>query len=96
MFFPFRIRVAMVAASMFVSFSASVRAVEIEVDESDQATVRGIKDPGTRVPYPEVAPASDEGVQALERMKLPEGLQASLWAAEPMLANPVAFNFDEK
>ena len=42
MFFPFRIRVAMVAASMFVSFSASVRAVEIEVDESDQATVRGL------------------------------------------------------
>ena len=24
------------------------------------------------------------------------GLQAKLWAAEPMLANPVAFDFDEK
>ncbi|HYP18338.1 MAG TPA: PVC-type heme-binding CxxCH protein, partial [Opitutus sp.] len=45
---------------------------------------------------PEVAPASREGEQALERMKLPPGLKASLWAAEPMLANPVAFNFDEQ
>jgi quinoprotein glucose dehydrogenase len=29
-------------------------------------------------------------------MKLPPGLVAKLWAAEPMLANPVAFSFDEK
>ncbi len=45
---------------------------------------------------PEVDSASDEGTQALARMKLPPGLVASLWAAEPMFANPVAFNFDEK
>ncbi|MFZ9747626.1 MAG: DUF7133 domain-containing protein, partial [Opitutaceae bacterium] len=42
------------------------------------------------------AAASDEGAQALARMQLPPGLQAKLWAAEPMLANPVAFNFDER
>ncbi len=44
---------------------------------------------------PDIAAASDEGQKALARMKLPPGLKASLWAAEPMLANPVAFNFDE-
>ena len=45
---------------------------------------------------PMIESASDEGKQALSRMKLPAGLTASLWAAEPMLANPVAFNFDEQ
>src|SRR5688572_2190478 len=34
--------------------------------------------------------------QALQRMQLPAGLKADLWAAEPLLANPVAFCFDEQ
>ena len=32
----------------------------------------------------------------IKRFSLPQGLKASLWAAEPMLANPVAIDFDEK
>ncbi len=51
--------------------------------------------PATRSLAPEITPASEEGQQALTRMKLPAGLKATLWAAEPMFANPVAFNFDE-
>src|SRR5579883_1293066 len=43
-----------------------------------------------------VAPASDEARVALKRIKPAEGLKIDLWAAEPMLANPVAFCFDEK
>ena len=82
-------------ASLVLVFSSGAHAVEIEVDETS-TVVRGVKDLGTRVAAPEVAAASDEGIKALERMKLPDGLTASLWAAEPMLANPVAFNFDEK
>ena len=49
-----------------------------------------------RVPTPVVDPASDDAVLALKRFSLPKGLKASLWAAEPMLANPVAIDFDEK
>ena len=49
-----------------------------------------------RKPEADINPASDEGLLALPRFKLPPGLTVSLWAAEPMLANPVAFNFDEK
>lgn len=45
---------------------------------------------------PEIEPASAEAAQALTRMKLPPGIVAKLWAAEPMLANPVAFNLDER
>ncbi len=49
-----------------------------------------------RLAAPEIDPASDEGKDALTRMKLPPGLKAALWAAEPMFANPVAFNLDEQ
>ena len=45
---------------------------------------------------PPLRPASDAGERAIQRMKVPAGLKISLWAAEPMLANPVAFCFDEK
>lgn len=45
---------------------------------------------------PEIMPASEDALNALQRMKVPEGLEMKLWAAEPMLANPVAFNIDEK
>ncbi|HEU4591235.1 MAG TPA: HEAT repeat domain-containing protein, partial [Steroidobacteraceae bacterium] len=52
--------------------------------------------PFDRQPTPVVDPASDDAVLALKRFSLPPGLKASLWAAEPMLANPVAIDFDEK
>lgn len=42
-------------------------------------------------PYqPAIAPASDEGRAALARIQVPAGFQVELWAAEPLLANPVA------
>jgi quinoprotein glucose dehydrogenase len=43
-----------------------------------------------------IAPASDEAELAIKRIKPAPGLKVDLWAAEPMLANPVAFCFDEK
>lgn len=53
-------------------------------------------EPAERVPHPVVDPASEEAQLAIQRFSLPRGLQAKLWAAEPMLANPVAIDFDEK
>src|SRR5262245_45018007 len=44
----------------------------------------------------QVARASDEGVKAMARFQVADGLKVSLFAAEPLLANPVAFCFDEK
>src|SRR5205823_11381456 len=43
-----------------------------------------------------VLPASPEAAQRLQKFRLPAGLKAELWAAEPLLANPVAFSFDER
>ena len=49
----------------------------------------------TRAKPPLVAPASEEGELAIKKFQVSPGLKIDLWAAEPMLANPVAFNFDE-
>src|ERR1051325_1266869 len=49
----------------------------------------------TRAKPPLVAPASGEGELAIKKFQVSPGLKIDLWAAEPMLANPVAFNFDE-
>ena len=43
-----------------------------------------------------IQPASDEGKQAMQGFKLADGLSVNLVAAEPLLANPVAFDIDEK
>ena len=45
---------------------------------------------------PAIADASNEGERALQGFRSPEGMVGSLFAAEPMLANPVAFAIDEK
>jgi quinoprotein glucose dehydrogenase len=48
-------------------------------------------------PYsPAIALASNEGLLAIKRMQLSEGLNVDLVAAEPMLANPVSFCIDER
>jgi quinoprotein glucose dehydrogenase len=48
-------------------------------------------------PYqPYIAPASGDGEAAIARMKVPEGYSVKLWAAEPLLANPVAMYVSNK
>jgi quinoprotein glucose dehydrogenase len=57
----------------------------------------GAADHGPTKPFePKIAPASDEPRQAMARIRVPTGLKIELFAAEPLLANPVAFCFDEK
>lgn len=43
-----------------------------------------------------IAPASDEAAQAISRIQKPDGFKVELVAAEPLLANPVAFCLDEE
>ena len=45
---------------------------------------------------PEIAAASDEGRQAIDSIRVPDDISVTLAAAEPMLANPVAFAFDNQ
>src|SRR5262245_2459973 len=51
---------------------------------------------GPKVYSPFVAPASDEGELAIKRFRVPKGFKVELFAAEPLLANPVAFSIDER
>src|SRR5438874_7823013 len=44
---------------------------------------------------PDIKPASDEALRVMAKFRVPQGLKVELWAAEPMLANPVALAFDE-
>jgi quinoprotein glucose dehydrogenase len=82
---------------VIASFLSSVARPADAIETSNvPAAAAGKLPTATRVPEAEIAPASDEAELALKRMKLPDGITAKLWAAEPMLANPVAFNFDER
>jgi quinoprotein glucose dehydrogenase len=45
---------------------------------------------------PVTTPASDAAQNAINGFKVPPGFEVKLWAAEPMLANVVAFEFDEQ
>ncbi|WP_435019362.1 PVC-type heme-binding CxxCH protein [Tundrisphaera sp. TA3] len=45
---------------------------------------------------PEVAQASEEAGRAISSIRVADGMKIELFAAEPMLANPVAFCIDEK
>lgn len=44
----------------------------------------------------QISKISDAGAKAIKRFQVADGLRISLFAAEPMLANPVAFCFDEQ
>lgn len=56
--------------------------------------------PATDVPRPayspSIAPASKEGERAIQTFTAPEGFTFELFAAEPQLANPVAFYVDHQ
>src|SRR4051794_40115789 len=55
------------------------------------------QDPLPEGPYtPDVAPASDAGERAIKGFRVAPGLKVELFAAEPMLANPVTFSVDER
>jgi quinoprotein glucose dehydrogenase len=51
--------------------------------------------PPERVAEPQIAPASNEWAKQMKKMRVPDGFTIDLFAAEPLLANPVAFTFDE-
>ena len=74
-------------APLAIVFAAGITTVAAQTLQLEQVE---------RLPTPVVDPASDDAQLAIKRFSLPKGLKASLWAAEPMFANPVAIDFDEK
>ncbi len=89
-------RVARLGATLLAILSRVSAADVGPAAPAPAGTRHAILASGSRTAEPAMAPASDEGQNAIQRMKLPAGLEMKLWAAEPMLANPVAFNIDER
>lgn len=74
-----------------LAFAPFARSAEIL---SDTGTARaGLQGP-ERVAEPKLAPASDEWQKAMKRFQVAPNFQVDLFAAEPMLGNPVAFDID--
>lgn len=78
--------------------SPALRAADVPDANVSVLGIHPLKDPapGLRKAVPDIKPASDEAKNAIQRIKPATGLEVKLWAAEPMLANPVAFNIDER
>src|SRR5690242_5449336 len=74
-------------------FVALIAAATSSVRSQSTSEDFGKFDPGQ---VPEPKPASDAGERAIAKMRPAPGLKVELWAAEPLLANPVALNFDDK
>src|SRR6059058_2386507 len=78
----FRQVVCVLVVLLALAASGSVHAAQFVTDTNANA--------------PKVAAASDEGERAMKRFRIPKGFKVELFAAEPLLANPVCFSIDEK
>ncbi len=90
-------RIAWLIGSWVLGHFAPMLAADIGAAASGVST-NGFRPlvPEDRTATPTLAPASNEGEVRIKQFRLTPGLKVDLWAAEPMLANPVAFSVDEK
>jgi quinoprotein glucose dehydrogenase len=81
-----------------VAFSADIAPAGSNSADATSTAATGfrplVKD--DRAATPVLAPPSSEGEQRIKQFQLAPGLSVKLWAAEPQLANPVAFSVDEQ
>jgi quinoprotein glucose dehydrogenase len=67
---------------------------ELNVGRAAEPPTGHVYTPPTADP-PSVAAASDQGKRQIASFKVADGLKVKLWAAEPMVANPVCISVDE-
>jgi len=79
-------------ALAFLALAAQTPAADVAGGSSASGALK----PDPRDPAPHLQPASDEARKAMAKFQLPAGFTADVWAAEPMLGNPVAFTIDER
>jgi putative heme-binding domain-containing protein len=84
------LRIPLVTATLLLTTAACVWQLGAKVDAAP-VQKNQIPHGQTRPPGPALSPA-----EAIARMKVPEGFQVELVAAEPDLVNPVAMTFDER
>lgn len=74
---------------------ATSHAVDAEGVTEDRKNAHALK-PAERKGDTTPADSAAAAQKGFRRAKIPAGFKADLWAAEPLLANPVAFSFDGK
>ncbi|MES2570163.1 MAG: HEAT repeat domain-containing protein, partial [Verrucomicrobiota bacterium] len=89
---PLSRSISTVAAVTLISFAAHSRGAEVSDTGSKDKALSGPE----RVRQPKLHTASDEPGKAMAKFTVPEGFKVDLWAAEPLLGNPVAFSIDEQ
>lgn len=80
----------------FVFLSAGLLAAAWLPHSTQAAEISAAPKKENRQPFPVVAPASDEGLNNIKKFTYPKEFKIDMVAAEPMLANPVAFTIDEQ
>ncbi len=91
-------RAKVLAAAVALTVSSTV-AIVFAVPAPKPETEKSPADknfPANGSYQPQLGPVSNEGQQAIDRMKAADGFKIELVAAEPLLANPVAFGFDSR
>lgn len=90
-------------AAMTAAFAMALTGVTIAFavpgDAADNADAKPAADKAADAPAayePPIASASDEAETAIAGFQVPDGFRVELFAAEPMVANPVAFHIDER
>src|SRR3954466_8344267 len=83
-------------ASFLALLSLPVAAVVVEVAPSEMGGKSGELKPANRTREPQIAPASDDPQKQQAKLVLLPGFTSDLWASEPMLGNPVAFDIDDQ
>src|SRR5678816_540869 len=78
---------------IFITLTSGQLSLGVEISGTSSGK-NGLKPP-ERVAEPQIAPASNEWAKQMKKMRVPDGFTIDLFAAEPLLANPVAFTFDE-
>ncbi|MCC9640739.1 c-type cytochrome [Rhodopirellula sp. JC740] len=87
-----RLSLGLILAGMLSAGLAASSVSTSHADEPATPAASGKPDPLE----PQIAEASDEGEQAMGGFKIPDGWEIRLFAAEPEVANIVAFDVDAK
>ncbi len=85
-----------VAATLVAAFLLVTSTARSKVPAADAPVDRGAPETAGEPYRPFVAETADEAELLMKRVRVPKGMQIELFAAEPLLANPVTFTFDKQ
>lgn len=85
-----------VAATLVAAFLLVTLTTRSKAPAADAPVDRGATGTPAEPYRPFVAETAEDAELLMKRVRVPKGMQIELFAAEPLLANPVTFTFDEQ